>query len=138
MLELDNCPLITDNSLDHLVSCYNLRRIELYDCQLITKTGIRRLRVRICILINKYFKSFNILFLLPTVSSSELKSTCLFCTGHTATIDHTQTTILSLLYYLMMFQISIDNSICCTSQQQQRKFSFNYYSWSLKKMILLI
>jgi F-box and leucine-rich repeat protein 2/20 len=45
-LELDNCPFITDASLDHLISCYNLQRIELYDCQLITRAGIRRLRVR--------------------------------------------------------------------------------------------
>lgn len=44
-LELDNCPFITDASLDHLISCYNLQRIELYDCQLITRAGIRRLRV---------------------------------------------------------------------------------------------
>lgn len=47
VLELDNCPLITDASLDHLISCHNLQRIELYDCQLITRIGIRRLRVRI-------------------------------------------------------------------------------------------
>jgi hypothetical protein len=45
VLELDNCPLITDASLDHLMGCQNLQRIELYDCQLITKAGIRRLRV---------------------------------------------------------------------------------------------
>ena len=44
VLELDNLPLITDVSLDHLVSCHNLQRIELYDCQLITRAGIRRLR----------------------------------------------------------------------------------------------
>jgi len=41
VLELDNLPLITDASLDHLVSCHNLKRIELYDCQLITRAGIR-------------------------------------------------------------------------------------------------
>ena len=29
VLELDNCPLITDHSLDHLVGCHNLQRIEL-------------------------------------------------------------------------------------------------------------
>ena len=29
VLELDNCPLITDVSLDHLVGCHNLQRIEL-------------------------------------------------------------------------------------------------------------
>ena len=44
VLELDNCPLVTDTSLDHLVGCHNLQRIELYDCQLITRQGIRRLR----------------------------------------------------------------------------------------------
>lgn len=46
-LELDNCPLITDMSLEHLIGCHNLKRVELYDCQLITRAGIRRLRVRI-------------------------------------------------------------------------------------------
>ena len=45
VLELDNCPLITDASLEHLMGCQNLERIELYDCQLITRAGIRRLRV---------------------------------------------------------------------------------------------
>ncbi|CAL4084117.1 unnamed protein product, partial [Meganyctiphanes norvegica] len=44
VLELDNCPLITDASLDHLLSCHNLQRIELYDCQLITRAGIKRLK----------------------------------------------------------------------------------------------
>ena len=45
VLELDNCPLITDASLDHLITCSSLERIELYDCQLITRAGIRRLKV---------------------------------------------------------------------------------------------
>lgn len=45
VLELDNCPLITDQSLEHLHACHNLQRIELYDCQLITRNGIKRLRV---------------------------------------------------------------------------------------------
>ena len=45
VLELDNCPLITDASLEHLMGCQGLERIELYDCQLITRAGIRRLRV---------------------------------------------------------------------------------------------
>lgn len=45
VLELDNCPLITDASLDHLMGCQGLERIELYDCQLITRAGIRKLRV---------------------------------------------------------------------------------------------
>ncbi|RXG58934.1 F-box/LRR-repeat protein 20 [Armadillidium vulgare] len=44
VLELDNCPLISDASLDHLLSCHNLQRIELYDCQLITRGGIKRLK----------------------------------------------------------------------------------------------
>ena len=46
-LGLDNCPLITDASLEYLMGCTNLQRIELYDCQLITRAGIRRLRVRV-------------------------------------------------------------------------------------------
>lgn len=44
VLELDNCPLITDATLEHLISCHNLQRIELYDCQLISRNAIRRLR----------------------------------------------------------------------------------------------
>ena len=42
---MDNCPLITDASLEHLKSCHSLDRIELYDCQQITRAGIKRLRV---------------------------------------------------------------------------------------------
>lgn len=48
VLELDNCPLITDATLEHLTSCHNLQRIELYDCQLISRNAIRKLRVRNC------------------------------------------------------------------------------------------
>ncbi|ERL85054.1 hypothetical protein D910_02477 [Dendroctonus ponderosae] len=44
VFELDNCPLVTDASLEYLTSCHNLQRIELYDCQLITRAGIKRLR----------------------------------------------------------------------------------------------
>lgn len=43
-LELDNCPLITDTSLDALQDCPSLQRIDLYDCQQITRGGIRRLK----------------------------------------------------------------------------------------------
>ena len=44
LIELDNCPLVTDNALNYLMLCKSLRRIELYDCQLLSKEGIRRLR----------------------------------------------------------------------------------------------
>lgn len=54
VLELDNCPLITDTSLDHLINCHNLQRIMLYDCQLITRNGIKRLRVSVIILFYIY------------------------------------------------------------------------------------
>jgi len=47
ILELDNCPLLTDMTLNHLISCHSLQRIELYDCQLITRAGIQRLKVRV-------------------------------------------------------------------------------------------
>lgn len=44
VLELDNCPLISDASLNRIHSLVTLERLELYDCQLITRPGIRRLR----------------------------------------------------------------------------------------------
>lgn len=47
MLELDNCLLITDVTLEHLENCHNLERIELYDCQQVTRAGIKRIRVRV-------------------------------------------------------------------------------------------
>jgi len=49
VLELDNCPNISDNGLNHLMqACHNLERIELYDCLHITREGIRKLRVLSC------------------------------------------------------------------------------------------
>ena len=45
VLELDNCPLITDASLEQLYKCQSLLQLELYDCQLITKNGIKKLQV---------------------------------------------------------------------------------------------
>lgn len=56
VLELDNCPLITDASLEHLTGCQCLERIELYDCQLITRAGIRRLKSHLpAIKVHAYF-----------------------------------------------------------------------------------
>jgi len=57
VLELDNCPLITDAALDNLISCHSLQRIELYDCQLITRAGIRRLRVIKTIFFSLHYNS---------------------------------------------------------------------------------
>jgi len=51
ILELDNCPLLTDTTLNHLINCHNLQRIELYDCQLITRAGIQRLKVCVSLLV---------------------------------------------------------------------------------------
>lgn len=42
VLELDNCPLISDTSLKQLYSCKSLIQLELYDCQLITRSGIKK------------------------------------------------------------------------------------------------
>ncbi|VDP93608.1 unnamed protein product [Echinostoma caproni] len=45
-LAMDNCPLLTDTALEHLGSnCRRLQRLDLYDCQLITKQGISNLEV---------------------------------------------------------------------------------------------
>lgn len=46
-LAMDNCPLLTDSSLEMLGSvCQNLCQVDLYDCQLITRQGIENLKVR--------------------------------------------------------------------------------------------
>ena len=56
VLELDNCPLISDASLNRIHSLVTLERLELYDCQLITRPGIRRLRLALPALrIHAYF-----------------------------------------------------------------------------------
>ncbi|KAM4724895.1 F-box/LRR-repeat protein 2 isoform 1-T2 [Anableps anableps] len=47
VVELDNCPLITDVTLEHLKSCHRLERIELYDCQQVTRAGIKRIRAQL-------------------------------------------------------------------------------------------
>ncbi|XP_069776840.1 F-box/LRR-repeat protein 2 isoform X2 [Narcine bancroftii] len=47
VVELDNCPLITDVTLEHLKSCHNLERIELYDCQQVTRSGIKKIRAHL-------------------------------------------------------------------------------------------
>ncbi|GAA54333.1 F-box and leucine-rich repeat protein 2/20 [Clonorchis sinensis] len=45
-LAMDNCPLLTDTALEHLGSnCRRLQRLDLYDCQQITKQGIFNLEV---------------------------------------------------------------------------------------------
>ncbi|XP_066929041.1 F-box/LRR-repeat protein 2-like [Clytia hemisphaerica] len=47
IIELDNCPLITDQALEYLMNCRSLNRLELYDCHNITRGGIRRLKSRL-------------------------------------------------------------------------------------------
>ncbi len=45
ILELDNCPTITDISIDHLLSCQNLKRLDIFDCQQITKNAVKKIQV---------------------------------------------------------------------------------------------
>lgn len=45
VLELDNCPQITDVSLDYMRQVRTLQRVDLYDCQNITKEAIKRFKV---------------------------------------------------------------------------------------------
>ncbi|XP_072797052.1 F-box/LRR-repeat protein 2 isoform X3 [Vicugna pacos] len=47
VLELDNCLLITDVALEHLEHCRGLERLELYDCQQVTRAGIKRMRAQL-------------------------------------------------------------------------------------------
>ncbi|CAB3403188.1 unnamed protein product [Caenorhabditis bovis] len=44
VLELDNCPLLTDSTLSHLRHCRQLKRIDLYDCQNVSKEAIQRFK----------------------------------------------------------------------------------------------
>ncbi|CAJ0941271.1 unnamed protein product, partial [Mesorhabditis belari] len=44
VLELDNCPLVTDSTISHIKNLQNLRRIDLYDCQGVSKEAINRLK----------------------------------------------------------------------------------------------
>ncbi|VDN95831.1 unnamed protein product [Brugia pahangi] len=44
VLELDNCPQITDISLDYMKQVRTLQRVDLYDCQNITKDAIKRFK----------------------------------------------------------------------------------------------
>lgn len=61
-LGLDNCPLVTDGALEHLISCHNLQLIELYDCQMVTRNAIRKLRVSPYYLV--FFQSIFFIFFL--------------------------------------------------------------------------
>lgn len=45
ILELDNCPSITDTSIDHLIACQNLQRLDIFDCQQITKNAVKKIQV---------------------------------------------------------------------------------------------
>lgn len=51
VLELDNCPTITDASIDHLFACQKLKRLEIFDCQQVTKNGIKKLQVYFAVLL---------------------------------------------------------------------------------------
>lgn len=45
VLELDNCPSITDVSIDYLLTCQNLTRLDIFDCQQITKNAVKKIQV---------------------------------------------------------------------------------------------
>lgn len=56
LLELDNCPNLTDDALDHLANLKSLERLEIYDCQHISRMGIRRIRNALpSLMIHAYF-----------------------------------------------------------------------------------
>ncbi len=45
VLELDNCPTITDITIDYLLLCQNLQRLDIFDCQQITKNAVKKIQV---------------------------------------------------------------------------------------------
>lgn len=69
VLELDNCPLITDSTLEYLTSCHNLQCIDMYDCQLISRSAINRLKVRQIVAKSPAFNNYY-----PLLSTS--RATC--------------------------------------------------------------
>uniref|UniRef100_A0A915CQX8 F-box domain-containing protein n=1 Tax=Ditylenchus dipsaci TaxID=166011 RepID=A0A915CQX8_9BILA len=44
VLELDNCPNITDAALDSMKTLKHLERVDLFDCQMITKDAIKKFK----------------------------------------------------------------------------------------------
>ncbi|CAI5445259.1 unnamed protein product [Caenorhabditis angaria] len=46
ILEVDNCPLLSDSTLSHLRHCKTLKRIDLYDCQNVSKDAIQRFKLQ--------------------------------------------------------------------------------------------
>ncbi|CAJ0580851.1 unnamed protein product, partial [Mesorhabditis spiculigera] len=56
VLELDNCPMVTDAALLHMKNVKNLKRVDLYDCQSVSKEAINRLKQqRPVISVHAYF-----------------------------------------------------------------------------------
>lgn len=45
ILELDNCQFITDQTLEYLSQLSSLKRIEVYDCQSLSREGIKNFMV---------------------------------------------------------------------------------------------
>lgn len=57
-LELDNCPLLTDQSINHLTHCKQLRRLDIYDNNLITRQATKKLYTLLPqLVIHTYFQS---------------------------------------------------------------------------------
>lgn len=52
VLELDNCPTVTDASIDYLLACQNLQRLDIFDCQQITKNAVKKIQVNPFLLIS--------------------------------------------------------------------------------------
>lgn len=94
VLELDNCPLITDATLDYMKPLKNLERVDLYDCALITKEAIKRFKVK------NIFWFFEIYHFIAIPTRS--RSSSIFCTRHTTCTESTRSkTNLSLLCNLV-------------------------------------
>lgn len=64
MLELDNCPQITDSALSHMRHAKALKRIDLYDCQNVSKEAIQRFKVN-----SNYLSVFYLVFFFAQLRS---------------------------------------------------------------------
>lgn len=45
IIELDSCPTVTDAAIDCLHACQNLQRLEVFDCQQISKNAVKKIQV---------------------------------------------------------------------------------------------
>ena len=130
ILELDNCPHITDAAFEYMKPLKTLERVDLYDCQNITKEAIKKFKVTLIVNISKSFSSFSnfaprqkFKLTLPPKLQKHLPSLLVKAFADVAIFCETSTIILTVILKLMRV---IRNGLNCTykySIYNVKKFS---------------